>query len=618
MASTKFGVNIKRFVKKARAKVIVFCIVPCIIDIFRMDPRTSAQDVYRCELCDENMVDMLCVECSLKLCKSCVGNHIADEPCKHKLVKFQDRNATLVLPTCPTHSSARCKNFCKECDEAVCPSCISSNSHKKHTFLTIFEIFRARKEVIDTDTKELEKIVFSSYRSIVQQVEFDAAKLKTDYKTLILSIENKRRRWHEEIDKIVNMLRYETDEMRDIQLNGLNKHLQKVKELRTEIEDAIKANKDLLHSQNVTKTLSYKSRNSALKCLPNKLKVSCPKFISKPINGDLIADMFGVIVGFSISEQIERCKKKTQNIRQGVFLDKAEIQSAFETKMQRPEKVACQSNRKLWVAGNEGYINLFKFERQNDVLQPGSGAIDSSLTLKQVNVNKGPTDISVTRTGDLVYGIKLENTIFILKQDKAEVLINLHDWKLLSLCITECDELLVCMVDKMRNRCRVVRFDQVSEKMQIMQYDQHGNSLYTPGMLNKHIEENRNGDICLADFDAGEVIVTDKAAWIRFRYIGRPLSQKDVKFCPSGIATDSGANILVSDSLKVHIIDKNGQFLHFLNIACSNPLRLAIDEYDNLYIAEVHGNVKMVRYIKEGNFFFRGWQSFKKFALERT
>lgn len=41
-----------------------------------------------------------------------------------------------------------------------------------------------------------------------------------------------------------------------------------------------------------------------------------------------------------------------------------------------------------------------------------SGATGASLTLKNVDVDKGPTDIGVTRTGDLVYGIKLENFVF--------------------------------------------------------------------------------------------------------------------------------------------------------------------------------------------------------------
>lgn len=58
------------------------------------------------------------------------------------------------------------------------------------------------------------------------------------------------------------------------------------------------------------------------------------------------------------------------------------------------------------------------------------------------------------------------------------------------------------------------------------------------------------------------------------------------------------AQILVSDSFQVHIVDNNGQFLRFLDIVCSNPMRLALDEGDNLFIADTHGNVKMVVYMR--------------------
>lgn len=177
-----------------------------------MDRRTTAQDVYRCELCDENMVDMLCVVCPRKLCKACVGNHLDDDPNKHKLVKFQDRNTTLVLPTCSTHSSERCKNYCEECGKAVCPYCISSDLHKKHTFLIISNVFHERKEIINKDTKELEEIVSSSYISSIR-VECDASKLKEEHRSLKQSIENQRTKWHDEIDKIANMRQTEADEM---------------------------------------------------------------------------------------------------------------------------------------------------------------------------------------------------------------------------------------------------------------------------------------------------------------------------------------------------------------------------------------------------------------------
>lgn len=50
----------------------------------------------------------------------------------------------------------------------------------------------------------------------------------------------------------------------------------------------------------------------------------------------------------------------------------------------------------------------------------------------------------------------------------------------------------------------------VLKKTQIIQYDQLGKSLDISGMLDNYIEENKNRDICLADCDAGTVIVTDR------------------------------------------------------------------------------------------------------------
>lgn len=93
--------------------------------------------------------------------------------------------------------------------------------------------------------------------------------------------------------------------MSDIQLKAPNKHLQKVKELCTKIQDTIKGNKDLLKSTNVTKTLSYKSKNSLLKCHPEEFEVSIPRFISQPMNGEEIAEIFSFVVGFSIMERRE-------------------------------------------------------------------------------------------------------------------------------------------------------------------------------------------------------------------------------------------------------------------------------------------------------------------------
>lgn len=84
------------------------------------------------------------------------------------------------------------------------------------------------------------------------------------------------------------------------------------------------------------------------------------------------------------------------------LFDQPKIQSVLETKIECPGNIACYSNGKLWVAGNTGLLKSFNFNKQFDALQQSSGATGAFSTLKNVGVDKGPSDIGVTRTGDLV------------------------------------------------------------------------------------------------------------------------------------------------------------------------------------------------------------------------
>lgn len=51
-----------------------------------MDPRSSAQDLHRCGLCEIAIVHTYCDFCHVNLCKPCIGDHISDGYDKHKIV----------------------------------------------------------------------------------------------------------------------------------------------------------------------------------------------------------------------------------------------------------------------------------------------------------------------------------------------------------------------------------------------------------------------------------------------------------------------------------------------------------------------------------------------------
>ena len=104
-----------------------------------MDP--AAQDVARCDHCERELAKNYCDVCHAYLCRPCIGDHIADEYDKHKIVPFHQRRSTLIYPKCETHQGEDCKHQCEDCKTFVCVSCLASKQHVGHEFLNLADIF---------------------------------------------------------------------------------------------------------------------------------------------------------------------------------------------------------------------------------------------------------------------------------------------------------------------------------------------------------------------------------------------------------------------------------------------------------------------------------------------
>ncbi|XP_061177599.1 E3 ubiquitin-protein ligase TRIM71-like [Saccostrea echinata] len=551
-----------------------------------MDPRLCAQDIIRCDLCEDRVVQMYCNLCPMNLCMECVGRHIFDTTKKHDVVPFDLRRSRLLFPQCQTHSEENCEMHCEDCNTSVCPKCVISEKHKRHHFKSLQELVTTKKESIEKERKRLKKTVYSKFEDIVTDIETQLAEIDGEYEKLTSEVTIHGEEWQKEIDKVIEKNKEEINKMRNQHRDALNKHLNDVRKLVADVQQSLSETEDILQSREITRSLSYEIKSDKFTKLPSKLIVKFPVFTGNN-NQDQCSQLFGSLSALSITTEEHGYTMKTP---EAVFchqvkplLDKPELITTINTG--QLYSVICLSDEELWTCRNDEIIKL-------DNLQ---GKLLKSIRTKSGN---HPRDIAVTRRGDLVYTDPDTRTVNIVKNKEIQEVITVQGWRPLYVCSTSSGDLLVTMNNDDYKQSKVVRYSGSSEK-QTIQFDSEGQPLYSFDYC-KYISENRNLDICVADNRARAVVVVNQAGILRFRYSGHPSTTKG-SFSPYGITTDSQSQILTVDRNNhcIHILDQDGQFLCYIdNCNLRFPWGLCVDTRDNLFVSEWDsGKVKKIKYM---------------------
>ena len=263
------------------------------------------------------------------------------------------------------------------------------------------------------------------------------------------------------------------------------------------------------------------------------------------------------------------------------FLDVPQFVTQIKVDYSELYGVSCLNDEKFWMRGNKGAIELYNIQ----------GELIGSVETKHCWAE----DIAVTKSRDLVYADYDGQSIYQFRGKKIKSLITLREWKPRSVCSTASGDILVIMTKIVDKQTRMVRYSGSTAK-QTIQHDDEARPLFSQHGK-KRLCENKNLDICVADYHASAVVVVNVAGKLRFKYSGPP----STSFYPMDIATDSQGMILVADSCedRIHVVDFNGCFLRYIKIeGLSFLFGLCVDSRDNLFVAEIPGKVKKIKYYK--------------------
>nr|XP_034328822.1 uncharacterized protein LOC109617237 [Crassostrea gigas] len=553
-----------------------------------MDPWNSAQDVVRCTLCKTSIAPMYCEVCHTHLCKDCVETHLSDSSKVHNVVSLKQYLTTLNYPKCRKHPTRHCELHCEQCNIPICAQCISGE-HFGHKPVDIFQNFDIKKEVVQKELEELEKSIYPKYKEIASKIPVQKADLSKNSQKLTTAIDKQGEVLHREIDTIITNLKSNVEKMESKHLVLLKKQEDEIICTISKITQTITELKRLLNSKDVCLVFEYKSRIAEFRKMPPKLKVSLPYFRPQEIHTDQLIERFGSLSALSFTTEKQDYSMPPlgaeSSLPDRLLMDVPRVITAIGIGYVDLLGVSCLNDTEVWTRGSDNMMKLYNLQ----------GERVESIQTKSGN---NPTDIAVTRSGDLVYTDRDDRTVNIVKNTQIQTVIRLRGWRPSGVCSTSSGDLLIVM-DSDDKQTKVVCYSGSKEKQSI-QYDEKGQPLYSSGAM-KYISENRNLDICVSDFGAGAVVVVNQAGKLRFTYTGPP-STTQGSFYPLGITTDSQGRILTTDSTYINdrilILDKDGQFLRYIDNCDSQDLMgLCVDTRDNLFVAECdRGKVKKIQY----------------------
>ncbi|XP_048760955.2 uncharacterized protein LOC125670063 [Ostrea edulis] len=535
-----------------------------------LHPQCSAQYVLLCDLCETVPLQSHCELCNVNLCKACVEQHLSDSSKRHNVVSILHRKSTPSYPKCPKHADKHCELYCKKCDIPVCSTCVSKK-HRGHNVCDVFENLSSKMESLQKDLKELETRIYPRYEEMASGVQTEKSELQTNYGKLTTAADQQGEVLHRKITAIVNQRKSDIEEMKNKHMAALDKNADEITQRITELKNIIEDLKIILKTKSVSLASTYKSRNGEFRQLPPKVRVKLPSFSPSKINKDHLKHMIGSVSSLSITPDKQGYTMKSPEAVSSPpvkpLLDKLRLTATIKTGYYRLYSVSPLSEEQVWTCGNEEIMKLFNLRGQ-------------LLTSIQTESGNTPEDIIVTWDGYLVYTDSDKRTVNLVKNKQIETVITLQGWKPCYICSTSSDDLLVTMDSDDLKQSKVVRYSGSTEK-QIIQFDDQGRPLYSSGYT-KFISENRNQDICVADWGAGAVVVVNQSGKLRFRYTGQQ------SFYPRGITTDSQSHILAAECQKnrIHILDQDGQFLRYINCRLDLPFGLCVDIKDNLFVAE--------------------------------
>nr|XP_022303444.1 uncharacterized protein LOC111111011 [Crassostrea virginica] len=554
-----------------------------------------AQDVITCDLCDKAAQQFcnscqvslcetciqFCNSCQVNLCEPCVKKHRDEfKSLPHDIVPFLHKQAQLVFSACQEHIGQRCEVNCKECKKPVRFNCIVSDTQTEHALEEYIKTHQIRK--IKSDTEEIHAKLIPKYQKKDVEIGKKISKAKSKFDDLGNKSKKLRKLWHQEVDNIFDKIDSLSQSLTEKNLNALQEHHNKIRDLITEMKTIVKQNEKMINSNKLSEVNKYQSKLNEYENVPEHVDLELPSLRSNIDQGKEII--------IEIGDYRATLKQMSQLTPIGKLMNQVRVIATIPTNYNLLG-VACVREAETWIYGDDKTITRIDIH----------GTVRDTVTTPCLQC---PGGISVTKWRELIYSDQNRGTVNIVRHGKSGTLITApRGCTPGKLCCTSSGDILVHMYKGTgpQTKNKIIRYQGQNIKKEFNK-DGKGNPIFKDGQYSLFMSENNNGDICVSDGNADTMVVVDKKGRVRFLYDGSP-ARREKPFNPRDIVTDVLSQIIVTDYNNncLHILDQNGQFLRFVDdCGLERPDGLSVDSKGRLWVGLFNTEeIKVIQYLEQ-------------------
>ena len=426
-----------------------------ILQTFKMNPESSAQDVLRCHVCSTPVPPLFCDPCHTNLCKDCAGKHLLDESKEHKVVPIKQRWAPSNYPKCPIHSTLKFEIFCEQCCVPICVQCVSSTDHRCHTFVDMLKKYSSQKLIIQRDLEELERSLYPRHQKVASDIPLQKTQLAENSKRLTTALNMHGKLLHREIDIMIQDMQSEIDILDSKHLATIHKEEDNITQKIREMSKLIQELRKLADSPDIFLVSIKQSRVDDFKEIPQQPSIPFPTFCPANISKEKLRIQFGSLSSPLVTEEeqddtaedpeLDVSSSTSTSELYNHLLEEPKLIATLDTGYDPLYNVTCLTDEDIWTTGRNKVMKLYNLR----------GILKTVIPTKS---GHWPMDITVTRSRDFVFTDRSERSINIVKKSKIKRLIKTRGWSPLGVYCTSSDDLLVIMESDDMNQAKVVRY----------------------------------------------------------------------------------------------------------------------------------------------------------------